>query len=434
MENGKQPTLERTLGLWALMAYGIGDILGAGIYGLIGKVAGLAGSATWLSFAVAMCVAALTGLTYAELVSRFPRSGGESHYTLLAFGRPALAMLVGWLVFCSGVVSLSTITHAFAGYLGEMLPVLPTWFLWALFLAGVGGLNFWGIRQSSAANILFTLVEASGLLLVIIVGVWYLANRGPHHVVAAPADGRAWLGVAQGGALAFFAFIGFEDTVNVAEEVKAPDRDFPKAILIAVAVCGCVYMVLAIVATMIIAPHVLAASGAPLLDVVRQAAPAVPPWLFTLIALVAVSNTGLLNSIMASRLVYGMSHQRLLPMRLGRVHPRTRTPYWGVLVVFGAATGLVYSGTLARLAATTSALLLSTFLIVNLALVRIRRRDGRPKTGFSVPLIVPILGAIVSAVLIAFVDRSALLTAAAVLALGLLLVALRHWRGADLDG
>ncbi len=417
--------LRRRLGLFALIAYGVGDILGAGIYALVGKIAGIAGPASWLAFGVALVVAALTALSYAELSSRFPRSGGESYFCQRAFGSPSFALLIGWLVLCSGVVSLATVSRAMAGYLLQLFAAEPSTALEiasiVLFLTILGGVNFWGIRQSSRANVICTAVEASGLLLVIVVGVSFLAANTPEPAAKA-VSWPAWTSIGQGAAVAFFAFIGFEDMVNVAEEVRSPKRNLPIAIVAALLIAGATYMAVVWIATRVISPPELAASPAPLLAVVQRTAPAIPAWTFTTVALFAVANTGLLNFIMASRLLYGMGCQGLVPEQLSRVHPKTNTPHWSILLVFVAGLGLAVSGTLVHLAGTTSVLLLAVFLSVNVGLVWIKRRESTGRRGFSIPAVVPALAAVASAVLICFVPFKSLLSAGVVIALGVGLV------------
>ncbi|MBW2629323.1 MAG: amino acid permease, partial [Deltaproteobacteria bacterium] len=329
MTDSTSPQLRRSLGFWALVFYGVGDILGAGIYALVGKVAGVAGSASWAAFAVALLVAGLTALTYAELGGRFPRSAGESFFTEQAFGRRGLALLVGWVVLCSGVLSLATVSVAFGGYMSGLVPGLPSSVTVVGILLLLAAINFRGMRESSTTNIVATMVELTGLLIVIIVGALFLAKEpqaGVSETIAAGSE-VSWDRVARGAALSFFAFIGFEDMVNVAEEVKDPERNMPRAILIALCVTGFVYLLVVIVATSVVPAAVLEESEAPLLTVVQHSTDAVPDRLFSLIALFAVANTGLLNFIMGSRLIYGMSRQGLLPSAFGHVHPKRRTPH-----------------------------------------------------------------------------------------------------------
>jgi APA family basic amino acid/polyamine antiporter len=264
------------------------------------------------------------------------------------------------------------------------------------------------------------------LLLVIIVGIHFLTNDPeplpPAPAAAAMEGGATWLLVVQGAALAFFAFIGFEDMVNVAEEVESPHRNVPAAILTALVIAGGVYLVVAFIATAVVPPTELADSDAPLLEVVRRAAPGFPPWLFSLIALFAVANTGLLNCIMGSRLLYGMSEQRLLPAALRRVHAGTQTPYWAIVVILVAAIALALSGTLLYLAGTTSVLLLAVFATVNVSLVVVKLRQPKQPDVFRVPLVVPVLGSLSSLILIGFLPSGSLLTALGFVVFGLLLV------------
>jgi amino acid transporter len=274
------------------------------------------------------------------------------------------------------------------------------------------------------------MVELTGLLIVIVVGALFLSEE-PHASISqtiAASSEVSWNGIARGAALGFFAFIGFEDMVNVAEEVKDPKRNMPRAILIALVVTGFVYLLVVLVATSVIAPATLADSEAPLLSVVQRAAPAVPDRLFTLIALFAVANTGLLNFIMGSRLIYGMSRQGLLPSAFGRVHAKRRTPHVAILTILAVALTLALSGTLTYLAGTTSLLLLLVFFTVNLSLFAIKRRDREPIRTFCAPAAIPILGTLTCLGLMPFVPRGSLLTAGVILALGSGLVGLRARR------
>ena len=432
-ESQLEPRLERRLGFWALTAYGVGDILGAGIYVLVGKIAGIVGDRTWIAFAVAMGVASLTALSYAELGARFPSSGGEAAFCRQAFRWPTASFMVGWLVLASGVVSLATVARAFAGYVLDSLPALAasaSWIVPAVFLLVVAGIAFWGIRQSSAANIVCTIVEVIGLLIVVVTGLVFLFRaREPLLTPAVPPGelaGANWILIGQGSALAFFAFIGFEDMVNVAEEVKRPERNLPRAILTALAVAGSVYILVAWVATSVVPADELARTDAPLLEVVRRSAPWLPASLFTLIALFAVANTGLLNFVMGSRLLYGMSRQELLPAWLGAVHARTHTPHFAIVTVFVVALVLTFSGSLEHLAGTTSTLLLTVFFTVNLSLVVLKRRGpARDGVGFQIPLCIPLAAAVTCLVLVLFAPPESLLLTGVVILIGWIMSMLR---------
>lgn len=407
------------------MAYGVGDILGAGIYALVGKVAGVAGTGCWIAFSIALGVAALTALSYAELGSRFPKSGGEATFCRQAFRSGGISLLVGWLVLCSGVVSMATVSRAFAGYAQTFLPHLPATFLVTGFLLALTLVNFRGMREASGANLLCTGVELSGLLLVIGAGLWYLVRSGP----AAPAvpipDPIAWNDLLAGAALAFFAFIGFEDMVNVAEEVRSPERDMPRAILLAVGIAGFLYIAVCLVAVRVVSPVELAGSKVPLLEVVRRAAPFVPAGLFSGVALFAVSNTALLNFVMGSRLLYGMAQEGLVPAWLGAVHPRRHTPHRAILIILAAALALALSGSLTFLAGATSALILTVFTLVNAALLAVKFRFGSAGGRFQIPWAIPALGVAASLGLAVFVPSESWLRALALISVGLGLVAAR---------
>jgi amino acid transporter len=426
MVENEKVHLKRALGFWALAAYGIGDILGAGIYALMGKVAGTAGYVSWLSFLVSLVVAGFTALSYSELVTRFPYSGGESFYTEKGFRRKGIALVTGWLVFCAGTFSLAAISRAFSGYLQGIMPAVPGWLLVTAFMLLLGYINFRGIRESSIANIICTLIEASGLIFVVVVGLIYLkGNPGAvQQAPLVPAGDIPWGKVLQGSALAFFAFIGFQDMVNVAEEVREPARDFPKAIITALAAAGGLYIVIAVIATVIIPPEVLGQSSAPLLEVVRAARGSSFDEMFTLIALFAVANTGLLNFIMSSRLLYGMSRQKLLPSWLERIDPKRQTPHFAIGAVLLAALVLALTGTIEHLAGTTSVLLLVVYVVVNLSLVIIKFRKDE-KASFSVPIIVPLAGALTSLGIIAFSDVKTLVMSLVLIAVGTFLVVVR---------
>ena len=428
MTDTAPPQLRRSLGFWALVFYGVGDILGAGIYALVGKVAGVAGSASWAAFSVALVVAGLTALTYAELGGRFPRSAGESFFTQQAFGRPGLALIVGWVVLCSGILSLATVSVAFGGYMSVLVPGLPPSATVVGILLLLAVINFRGMRESSMTNIVATMVELTGLLIVIVAGALFLGRTGDAGIAQTIEASRevGWLGIARGAALGFFAFIGFEDMVNVAEEVKDPGRNMPRGILTALCVTGIVYLMVVIVATSVVVPATLAESEAPLLSVVLRSTDAVPGGLFTLIALFAVANTGLLNFIMGSRLIYGMSRQGLLPVALGKIHPTRRTPHLAILTVLVVALPLALSGTLTYLAGTTSLLLLLVFFTVNLSLLAIKRRDREPVRTFCAPRLVPLAGALTCLGLMPFVPPGSLLTAGIIVALGAGLIVLRQ--------
>lgn len=422
--------LRRELGPRALAVYGIGGMLGGGIYALVGEVAGLAGSWSWLSFLLAMVVAAPTALVYAELAARHPRSGGESLFAKVAFGGETAPLLVGWMVLLSGIVSMAALARAFAGYVQDVLPGVPTSGLVVAFLAGLGLVNLRGIRLASAANILCTIVEVSGLVLVVVAGAAFFAGDQPAPPPVTPGTAPVGaLAVVHGAALAFYAFIGFEDMVNVAEEVRQPRRAYPVAIPLALVFVGVLYAVVVFVATAAVPPADLASSAAPLTLVVERGADRVPSEAFALVALFAVANTALLNFVTASRLAYGMSNEGLLPGWVGSLHRSRRTPHRAIAAIFVLALSLALSGGVGFLAGATSFLLLTVFFTMNLALVHIRREGDDTTQGFRCPAYVPWTGMALSAGLAFFVPSKAILAALAIVAGGVLVaVAMRGLR------
>ncbi len=440
------PALKRSFGLVTLVAFGIGDILGAGIYGLIGDIAGEVGNAVWAAFLVAFVVAAFTGLSYAELGSRLPHSGGEARYAETAFRKLWLAYLVGFLVFLSGLVSISAVSHIFAEYLeGGLLPGVPTWIIRILFLIGIAAITYWGIKQSSAANVVCTLVEVGGLITVIIVALPYFGSVDYLDFSTksgeAALEGIPWWAIMGGGVLAFYSFIGFEDLANVAEEVKDPRRNLPRAIIISLAVAAVFYGLVSIAAVSVLSPQELTAEGGskPLLRVVARAAPGIPIQLFTLIALFAVTNTALVNFVMGSRLLYGMSRRNLLPPALGRVHAGRSTPHVAIYAILGITMVLSLALERSDLAETTSLVLLVVFFVVNISLIVIKLRKDETEEGVvRVPLFVPVLGALLTVTLALAVKPKALWSFAILVPAGVLLYLLyqgvRAWRSRGVRG
>ena len=417
-------SLKRVFGLTTLVIYGVGDILGAGIYAVVGKIAGLSGSMVWASFLIAMLVAALTALSYAELGSRLPKSGGVAYFIHEAFRTNWLSMLVGWLMFCTCLVSMATLSIAFAGYLNAFAPMIPPWAIVLALFAGLTLVNFRGMEESSALNIFCTTLEVSGLMIVILVSVMFLMSGNGAPASNAPVVSSNAVGVVailQGAALAFYAFIGFEDIVNVAEEVKNPERNVPRAILMALSIAGVIYIIVAWLATQVLSPTELSASGAPLLEVVRRAQPNFPDIIFTVIALFAVLNTALLNFVTASRLLYGMSREGLLPAWLSMLHPQRRTPYRTFMVIVPIVIGLALSGTLQFLAGTTATLIMAMFCLVNVSLLIIKRREPRNE-GFEIPWLVPALALVSNLILITFASQASHILALVFVVIGLILI------------
>jgi amino acid transporter len=393
----KAPTLERSIGPFQMALYGLGSMLGAGIYGLIGKAAGEVGNAVWLAFVVALVAALLTALSYASLGSRFPRAAGAAYVTQRAYGFPLLSFMVGLALICSGLTSVATQSRVFATNLIELfgLDGLPVAGVALGFLLVMSGIVFRGIRESMWVNVLCTIVEASGLILVVAVGISYWGAVDYLETPPAPDGDLTFLIVIQGAVLAFFAFIGFEDVYNVAEEVREPQHTIPLGIITAMVLAAILYIAVAITAVSVVPWQELSEAPGPITEVVSRAAPIIPPILFTGITLFAVANTGLVNFVTASRLLYGMARQNLLPDHLGRVHRRRRTPHIAILVLFFILVPLALMGAIAELAAASVLLLLIVFAAVNGALFILKGRKGEPTGRFEIPRIIPALGFLV---------------------------------------
>ena len=402
------PTLRRSIGLWQMMLYGAGSMLGAGIYGLLGVVASEMGSAIWLAFALSMVAAGLTGLSYASLGSRYPRAGGAAYITHRAYRRTLLTHVVGLSVACSGFTSIA----AGARVVGQNLQALPLFSglapgtLAFIYLVFVGILVYRGIRESIWANVVFTLVEAAGLVFVVAVCMRFWGSANLLEFPSAPGteSGLPLVFLINGIVLTFYSFLGFEDAINVAEELENPRRNMPLGLVLALALTVLLYMGVSVSAVSVMPWQELAQADAPLAAVVERAAPWVPAGMFIAITIFAVANTGLINYVTASRLLYGMARDGQLPQALAKIHPERRTPHVAVALIFAVIFLLILSGDISQLASATVLLLLLVFSAVNAALVILKLRPGEPEGAFELPIAVPALGAVVCIVM--FIARA----------------------------
>jgi amino acid transporter len=379
-------------------------MLGVGVYGLIGVAAGTMGNLIWAGFLISAVAALLTALTYASLGSRYPKAGGAAYVAGRAFGSPAVSYVLGLTVMASGLVSIATASKAFASYATPLALGISPLVIGILFVGLLGFICFLGMRESSGMNIVCTSIELGGLLLVIAVSVSYWGNL---NLFEFPSPGikdlsSASLLLLQGAVLTFYAFIGFEDLLNVSEEVKDPARHFAPGVGIAVLVTCLVYLAVSISAVSVV-PHQELAGHAegPLALVISKAAPWVPAGLFGLIALFAIANTALLNFVMASRLTFGMARQKLLPTSLSTLHHTRRTPHYAIVGIFVAVVLLGFLGDLSQLAAATSVLLLLVFIVMNAALLVLKARPGEAPGTFEIPALVPICAILINLGLIA---------------------------------
>jgi amino acid transporter len=393
------PTLLRTVSLPWLVLYGLGTTIGAGIYALMGVVAGRAGLMAPVAFALASLMALLTALSFAELSSRFPRAGGEAVYVSEGLRSQSLSTAVGLMVVIAGLISAATVSVGFVGYLGALIDV-PRGAAVAAVVLTIGAVAGWGVRESVTLAGLMTLVEVGGLLMVIGFGWDHLGEAPGRAAEMLPADGPGLSAVASTAILAFYAFLGFEDMVNVAEEVHDVRRTLPRGILATLGISAALYIVLAAVAVLAVPPAELAASEAPLSLVFERCGGR--PEVLGVIALFALLNGALVQVIKGSRVLYGMGREGSVPARFGRVHPRTRTPLLatGVATMVTGAFALAFP--LAVLAETTSVITLVTFLLANVSLVVVKRAHPRPEGAIVFPVAVPVAGATVSAGLLVF--------------------------------
>lgn len=392
--------LNRVIGLFGLTLYGVGVTLGAGIYALVGEMAGVAGVYAPLAFLLAGVLAGLTGISYADLGSRYPESAGEAAYVANAFHSRWVSAIAGYGVALSGSISAAVVLHGFAGYVGELVDVAP-WLAMTGALAILVVIAAWGVRESIWMAGAITLIEGAGLLLII-------AVAAPDAVSAPPPsapDSIPWSGVFAASVMAFFAFIGFEDIVNMAEETKAPKRTLPLAILITLSVSAVLYVAVSWVSVRAVDPAVLSEHGGPLAAVFEQAT-GLPGAPIALIAVLAMVNGALVQVIMASRVLYGLARRGLAWKAFATVHPRRQTPVFataaaGLLIWF-----LAISGALGSLATAASTVTLLVFALVNAALLAVRRRRA-PEPAFKAPLWVPVLGVIANLAVVAGVIAGA---------------------------
>lgn len=390
MQVNAEGGLRRRLNLTLLILYGLGTILGAGIYVLIGKVAGYAGMLTPLAFIIAAVLAGLTAFSYAELASRYPRSAGVALYVYEGFRNHTLARIIGLLIVAVGVTSTAALMNGLLGYLGEFIEVQRHLTI-VLLVALLALIVIWGIKESVLIAGAMTVLEVFGLLMI----VWVARDSWSTLPVKFPemiavGDVSAASGVLLGAFVAFYAYIGFEDMVNVAEEVKQPQKNLPRGVIVALVLTTTFYVIVAVSSVLSVAPSILAGSDAPLALIYQQKT-GMSPLLISAISIISILNGAIIQMIMASRLLYGMSRYKWLPGFLANVHPRTATPINASLVVAGIVLVLALSLPLLSLAKLTSFFTLIIFSLVNLALWRIKTRNST-KAPINIPTIVPILG------------------------------------------
>jgi APA family basic amino acid/polyamine antiporter len=383
-----------------LLLFILGDVLGAGVYALAGTIAGQVGGAIWVPLLIALCFAMLTAGSYAELVTKYPHAGASAVFAGKAFKSPLVSFLIGFCMLAAGVTSAAGLSLAFAGdYMAPFIE-LPAHVVALIFLVVIALLNARGIKESLSANLVMTVIEVSGLLIVIVAAVWFFqtGEADLSRAVQFKEGINPAYAVLGAALLAFYSFVGFETSANMAEEVRNVRTVYPRALFGALLIAGAIYMGVGVAAAVVMPIDQLIHSSAPLLEVVKASHLGIPPRLFAFIALVAVANGALLTMIMSSRLAYGMSRQGLLPHALSKVLPERRTPWVAIVATTVVAIILTLTGSLATLAETVVLLLLFVFISTNLA-VLILRRDKVEADHFRVPTWVPVL-AIVSCLIL----------------------------------
>jgi len=392
MNKSQDVNLVRKVNLPLLTFYGIGTILGAGIYVLIGKVAGYAGMQTPIAFLVAAILAGLTAFSYAELSVRFPKSAGEAIYIEEAFKQRLLSILVGVFIVSVGITSTATLLNGLTGYINQFIEFQP-WLIVVFAVLGMTIVVVWGIGESVLIASIMTVVEIIGLLIIIWVAkdsFQVMPDQLPK--ILAINDAMIWSGVMLGAFVAFYAFIGFEDMVNIAEEVKNPAKTLPWAIIIALAVTTFFYIIIALVSVLSVAPAELAKSDAPLALIYRVKTGS-DPYFISFISIISIFNGALVQLVMASRVLYGMSKRRWIPVIFSRVNQTTHTPIHATVFVSLVILAMALFFPILSLAKLTSFITLFIFILINLALWRIKHRSTQ-RAEFNVPLWVPIVGSL----------------------------------------
>lgn len=393
--------LRRSISLLLITLYGLGTIIGAGIFVLVGKVAGIAGAHAPLAFFVAALLVTFTAFAYAELVARYPRSAGEAVYVQAAFGKSYLSLFVGLLIICVGIVSGATLISGVVGYL-QLFVEVPRWLIITGMLLLLGGIAGWGIRESVGMASLLTLIEIAGLLVVLWVARENFSHLPEQLPVLWPSfDAQAWQGILLGAFVAFYAFVGFEDMVNVAEEVKQPSQNLPYAIFAALVITTILYLAVALIAVLSLPVAELAASKAPLAAVYTKVT-GKEAFFVGMVGVVAVVNGVLVQIIMATRILFGSARRGWLPGLFGEVNARTRTPLLATSVITLLIIVMALWLPLLTLAQITSFITLLVFTLVNLALVRIKLREPEVAGIRTYPLAIPVAGVFCTAGLILF--------------------------------
>ncbi len=445
--------LKRSITGKQLFFYTLGDVLGSGIYVLIGLVAAAVGGAFWIAFAVGISIAAITGTAYAELVTKYPQAAGASLYVNKAFGNKTLTFLVTVSFLSASFAAAGSLASGFSAYFAELWAGPPALLVTLVFVLVLTVINFIGITESVVVNMLMAFVEIAGLLIVLVIGIWYIAEGDAEFgtLVEVSADGNVALAVLAGVALSFFAMTGFENTANVAEETIDPHRAFPRSLIGGMVVAGVIYVLVSISAALTVDTDTLAGSDAALLEVVEKGILPINTGfmsdLFVVIAMIAITNTTLVAVVTQPRILYGMANEDVVPGVFAKIHSRRRSPWVGLLFSATVVGGLLVAGTLLteagsavdlveRLALVTVLFLLFIYMLVILSALILRGQDETEETfRANTPLLC--VGLLANAAILGwsvYDDPASLLWCAALVAIGVVLFLIERYLTPDADG
>ncbi len=443
--------LKRSITGRLLFFYVLGDVLGSGVYVLIGLVAGAVGGAFWIAFAAGVALATITGLAYAELATKYPQAAGASLYVQKAFRNPTLTFFITICSLSAVFAASGSLATGFARYFSSLpgFDVVPALLVTLVFIAVLSIVNFIGITESVVINMVMTFVEVAGLVIVMVIGITYVAQGNADFGVLtrfSAGETSPIFAIVAGVALAFFAMTGFENAANVAEETVDPSRTFPRALIGGMIAAGAIYVLVAISAALVVPVPTLAGAEAALLEVVRADVLPVPVGvmliLFALIAMTAITNTTLVSVVTQSRILYGMSREGVFPAMFSKIHATRRSPHVALAFAAVVVAALLVIGTIAarfdpeldivgRLATVTVVFLLFIYALVIVSALKLRREPaGRDTYRANTPLLY--LGIVGNVVLLTYVvieDPASLLWVAGLLALGLALYLAQRFTG-----
>ena len=373
--------LKRHMGLFQLTMYGVGLTLGAGIYVLIGEATGFAGNSVWISFLLGTIVAMFAGLSYAELTALFPKAAAEYTFVKHAFKNNFLAFIIGWLTAITSMITAATVSLGFGGYLAQFVN-LPITISAILLIVGLSVVNFIGIKESAWANTIFAIITAGGLVLIIFLGMTYETTE-PIDYFEMP---HGTTGIILAFVLIFFAFIGFEDMANVAEEVKKPKKTLPRAIVLTVIITGIIYLLVSLSVVRVVNWEELGQSAAPLAAVAERSLGIGGSITLSAIALFATASTVLITLVAGSRILYGMAKSKSLPLSLCKIHSKTKTPWIAVIGILITSMAFALIGDIVIVANITVFAVVITFATINLSVIVLRYTEPKLERSFRVPV------------------------------------------------